>query len=80
MTQRSDRIHLAADEPRCEPSKPIAPCHKCARKLAAIPPMGKLQDYSLSVPLFVAWCGAYRPCIKAEPAAAKKEVKPWPTA
>ena len=79
MSQRSDRIYLAADEARCEPLRAVPQCHKCARKLAEIPPMGRLQDYSLSLPLFSPWCAHFAACTKPTDQPVKKEVKPWPS-
>lgn len=80
MTHRTDRVWLAPAEPRCEPAGNCLQKDACARRLAAIPPMGTVTDYSLSLPLFSPFCphfASVRPK-RAEPAV--KEVKPWPSA
>ena len=79
MTHRSDRIWLAPSEPRCEPTKKMGDCDRCKRYLAEIPPMGRLQDYSLSLPLFSPWCAHFAACTKPTDQPVKKEVKPWPS-
>lgn len=48
MTTRSDTVPLPADQARCFPSKPDAAAVRCARRLAAVPPVGgSTADYSL---------------------------------
>jgi len=41
--------------------------------------MGRLQDYSLSLPLFSPWCAHFAACAKPTDQPVKKEVKPWPS-
>jgi hypothetical protein len=45
---RSDRVWLANDTARCEPSAPGQAAHRCARYLAALPQFNAwLEDFSL---------------------------------
>ena len=47
--ERSDRIRLANDMARCEPSKATGSAYGCARYKAAIPAHGgSVADFSLS--------------------------------
>ena len=43
---RTDRIPLAADEPRCEPSHGCTMLTKCSRSMATIPAGARLVDYT----------------------------------
>ena len=79
MTHRTDRVFLAPSEPRCEPVGKCRQKDTCARRLAVIPPMGILTDYSLHLPLFAPFCPHFRSAGYREPVVAKKESKPWPT-
>lgn len=82
MTDRSDRIWLPADEPRCAP----AVCHvrmRCARTMASIPQGTPLQDYSnesgggtVLCPGFVTIDAARR--MREDAGRAKAEARPWP--
>lgn len=77
MTHRTDRVWLANDVSRCEPSRKLDSCQKCGRYLAEIPPMGSLTDFSLSISLFAPWCAHYLSS-NQKPAEKERAVKPWP--
>ena len=77
---RSDRIRLAADVSRCEPSAGCDRRERCARAMASIPSMGSMADFSLARAM-------YLPCayfVRIEDGASRgtarevQPVKPWP--
>lgn len=79
MTHRTDRVWLAHDVSRCEPSRKIGSCETCGRYLALIPPMGSVADFSLVISLVSPWCIRHLSAHMKPVEGADKAVKPWPT-
>lgn len=84
MKARTDRIPLAASEPRCEPDH-CSVRTRCARALAAIPAHGGIVgDYQLQAGYGTALCTGFllvdlvRRDAMAKPAP-RPAAKPWPT-
>lgn len=75
---RTDRVWLAADEPRCEPSRRHDWCSRCARHLAPVPVGGIMGDYSLSLTANAVICPHFASVKQRVLTVAEREVKPWP--
>ena len=78
MTHRTERVWLANDIARCEPSHKISNCQTCGRYLAAVPPMGSMADFSLSISMFAPYCANYLSSKQEPTGEVTKEAKPWP--
>lgn len=77
MTERTDRIKLAADEPRCPALKGCCVKSKCVRIQATVPPGGRMYDYSLDCTGGgSALCEGYLPAHMAMQLATRPAAKP----
>ena len=75
MTERSDRIRLAPDVARCEPSKGCAVRTRCARAQATVPTHGaSMADFSVATPNGGTYlCPGYISITAAAPTPSKPE-------
>lgn len=59
MSERTDRIPLAADVARCEPSGECFVRTNCARVKAAVPKFGSMTDFTIYALGGTALCPGY---------------------
>lgn len=77
---RSDRIPLAAELTRCEPSKPGQASFRCARALASVPTGTPMADYSTEPRGCAVTCVWYVDInsLRREVQQQRPAAKPWP--
>jgi hypothetical protein len=77
MSHRTDRVRLAASEPRCEPANPCRHKLGCKRYLAALPQSGaSMIGAGLPVNLWGAYCPSYLPLSGDQADTVKRKVHP----
>lgn len=80
--ERTQRVVLAADVARCEPSQHCPMRTHCARYVAALPPSRALMmDGTLDARWSPAGCPHYMPAVdhmRCQYIGAERRAKPWP--
>lgn len=80
--ERSDRIPLLPEEPRCDPAAPGRASSRCARRLASVPKGSPMTDYSQTpgggCTALCVWYLDVGALAHQQRPAPPKATKPWP--